>query len=111
MKYLLIVLIFMLGGCNLTPCIDVGQPGKSVHYDTIYDTVFVFADNIRELNELKLELQCLKDSVYILNSSVPWDVYDNARKIEKIKYYISITERNAKNKTFFYGWIKRTMTD
>ena len=29
---------------------------------------------------------------------------------EKIKYYIKICEKNTKNKKYFFGWIKRTMT-
>lgn len=35
--------------------------------------------------------------------------YANARKIEKIKYYIQITEKNPNNQNFFFGWVKRTM--
>jgi len=37
------------------------------------------------------------------------DEYMNSRRVEKIKYYIRITERRPANKKFFFGWIKRTV--
>lgn len=48
---------------------------------------------------------------YVENDSIPFDVYMNARKLAKIQYYIDITDRRPANKTFFFGWIKRTMAE
>jgi len=31
--------------------------------------------------------------------------------LEKIKRYVSITEKNKKNRKFFFGWIRRTLKD
>lgn len=77
--------------------------------DTIYVEVLV-ADTVR-IKELEADVAFWKDSVKLYKETIPFDVYMNARKIEKIKYYIQITERNGNNRAFFYGWIKRTMAD
>ncbi len=111
MKNIAFILTLLLIGCTQTPIVDLGQPKQVVFNDTIYDTVYVYADNIQLLNEYKSAAAYWQDSVHVLNSTITLDDYENARKMEKIRYYISITERNPKNKTFFFGWIKRTMTD
>lgn len=61
----------------------------------------------------------LYDSVYnsdlsegfVQNDSIDIEDYMNARKIEKIKYYISITRNRPSNKQFFFNWITRTVED
>jgi hypothetical protein len=58
----------------------------------------------------------LRDSIVVLNGAVDSvskviheeDVV-NAYKLERIKYYVTITEKNKNNKQFFYGWVKRVM--
>lgn len=36
-------------------------------------------------------------------------LYVTRYKLQRVKYYISITERNPNNKVFFFGWIKRAV--
>lgn len=68
-------------------------------------------EDAERIKTLEAEVKFWRDSVQTINSTIPFNVYMNARRIEKIKYYISICERNTNNKKFFYGWIKRTMSD
>lgn len=70
-----------------------------------YDTLFV-VDTIK-LDSLAKHLKLTQDSLVFIR----YKDYMNARRIEKIKYYIKICENNSKNKQFFFGWIRRTMTE
>ncbi len=113
MKKLIYILFILMIGCKVAPVLKTEKPIVVIIYDTIlvYDTITIYADDIRQLNELKADVEFWKDSVHILNTTIPLEVYENSRKIEKIKYYIAITEKKPQNKTFFYGWIRRTILD
>lgn len=103
MKNIFILLTVLLASCCST------KPKEAVTVKP--EIVYVEVEDIRQIEELKAEVNLWRDSVNYLNSTITLDVYMNARKIEKIKSYISITERNPNNKKFFYGWIKRTMAE
>lgn len=81
------------------------------------DTVFVHVqDTIKvedhgKIDSLEKELKIYQDSLVFYRDTVLYENYINARRIEKIKYYISITERKPSNQKFFYGWIRRTMSE
>ena len=77
------------------------------------DTVYVEVPTLNEerIKELEADVEYWKRVADSVSTTIPYDTYMNARRIEKIKYYISITEKNSKNKQFFYGWIKRTMDE
>lgn len=53
----------------------------------------------------------LKDSLVYYRDSIRYEDYINGRRIEKIKYYISICEKNTNNKKYFFGWIRRAVSD
>lgn len=76
------------------------------------DTVYVEVPMLNEerIKELEADVAYWKNVADSVSTTIPFDDYMNARRIEKIKYYISITEKNSNNKQFFYGWIKRTMS-
>ena len=86
-----------------------------VNPDTVFikvektDTVFV--DRINELDSLVRALKQAQDSTKFYRDSVYYQNYINSRRIEKIKYYIKICEKNTKNKKYFFGWIKRAITE
>ncbi len=103
MKELLLILVIALASCNSVKTVEIEVP--------VYDTVYLEIEDVDKVLVLEADVRYWRDSVYHLNSTIPLDVYFNARKIEKIKYYISITENRPANKKFFYGWIKRTMTE
>ena len=73
------------------------------------DTVLV--DRVNELDSLVRALKQAQDSTKFYRDSVYYRNYINSRRIEKINYYIKICEKNTKNKKYFFGWIKRTMTE
>lgn len=105
-------MIICLFTALLISCGSVGHKtneGEVAMPDTVYIEVPTL--NIERIKELEADVEYWKDSVQVMNTTIPFDVYMNARKIEKIKYYIQITERNGNNRAFFYGWIKRTMAD
>lgn len=75
------------------------------------DTVTVVIEDTARISELTDKIKCLEDSLKFYKDSIPYNVYINARKIEKIKYYIRITEKKPSNQKFFYGWIRRTINE
>lgn len=95
------------------------KPAKAVSTEIPNDTIFVETIRIdtvkvtdyRMVDSLATCLAEARDSIRLYRDSIPYQDYINARRIEKIKYYISICEKRSTNKKFFYGWIKRTMTE
>lgn len=96
-------------------CSPFSKGSVSVVSDTVFiekiktDTVFI--EDAEKINVLQNRLKCVEDSVKFYRDSVLYKNYINGRRVEKIKYYISICEKNTKNKKYFFGWIKRTMTE
>lgn len=112
---LLLTLILMIVGCS----ISCGSSRTEVKNKTKTDTVFVevvrvdtvLVDRVNELDSLVKALKQAQDSTKFYRDSVYYQNYINSRRIEKIKYYINICNKNTKNKKYFFGWIKRTMTE
>lgn len=77
------------------------------------DTVYIEVPMLNEerIKELEADVAYWKEVAETADTSIPIDDYMNARRMEKIKYYITITEKNSNNKKFFFGWIKRTMSE
>lgn len=80
---------------------------------TMPDTVYVEVPTLNEerIKELEADVAYWKSVADSVVTTIPYSDYMNARRAEKIKYYISICEKNPSNKKFFYGWIKRTMSE
>lgn len=110
-------------------CVQFSSCDKEVKFvdqqpDTIYVEVPVYIEvptNDGENEKLKSKISDLEKDVDYLSvktfradsalNRVEYENYMNARKVERINYYILITEKNPKNKQFFYGWIKRVMAE
>lgn len=106
-KWFLLLLLPLMLGCSKI-CKQCLQD-TAITVDTIYvEKVLRDTAYIAELEQEILRLRSVIDS---LDTTMSYENYINARRIEKIKYYIAITEKNSNNKKFFYGWIKRTMTE
>lgn len=86
---------------NVTNSNNVCKP--SYIYVTVRDT--------DEINKLRKQLISAQDSVKMYRDSIYYADYINARRIEKIKYYIKICDKRSKNKKYFFGWIKRIMAE
>lgn len=108
MKNLFICLLtILMFSCNT-------KVQKSIdNTEAVVDTVYIEVPMLNEerVKELEADVAYWKSVVDSLDSTIPYDDYMNARRMEKIKYYITITERNSNNKQFFFGWIKRTMSE
>lgn len=106
-KWFLLLLLPLMLGCSKN-CKQYPKD-TAITVDTIYvEKVLRDTAYIAELEQEILRLRSVIDS---LDTTMSYENYINARRIEKIKYYINITEKNSNNKKFFYGWIKRTMTE
>lgn len=91
MKLIKIALIgLILTGCKSHPrIIEV----EKIVTDTIFITDTVYR---RTTDTLRLQTsKCIENEIRLMN----------------IQHYIDITERNSKNREFFYGWIKRAMSE
>lgn len=64
-----------------------------------------------ELRNVQDSLKIAKDSMIYYRDTIEYQNYINARRIEKIKYYINICDKRSANKKYFFGWIKRTMSE
>jgi len=64
-----------------------------------------------ELKNVQDSLKVIKDSMVYYRDTIEYQNYINARRIEKIKYYITICDKRSVNKKYFFGWIKRTMSE
>lgn len=110
-----VYLIFFLGviSCSCHKKIQTDENNINRVVDTLvvikYDTITI-VDN-QKVDSLANCLKSTQDSLAFYRDSISYDDYMNARRIEKIKYYIKICENNSKNKQFFFGWIRRTMTE
>lgn len=106
-KWFLLLLLPLMLGCSKI-CKQCPKD-TAITVDTIY--VEKVLRNTAYIAELEQEILRLRSVIDSLDTTMSYENYINARRIEKIKYYINITENNSNNKKFFYGWIKRTMTE
>lgn len=82
------------------------------------DTVRIYVSDLERIDSLFNELRNVQDSLKIAKDSmvyyrdtIEYQNYINARRVEKIKYYINICDKRSANKKYFFGWIKRTMSE
>lgn len=104
-------LIYVVSYCLFLSCKRC-ETKETIITDTVYiekvDSVAI--GEIRD--SLNAIIQTLQDSViYYRDSTWREKDYLNAKRCAKVNYYISICERNSSQKKFFYGWIKRAMSD
>lgn len=88
-----------------------GETIERESQDTIHSVEVIYVTDTVLISELKTEIENLKDSLERVTNEITYENYINARRIEKIKYYINITERKPTNQKFFFGWIRRTMSE
>lgn len=110
--------LFVLLVISILSCSGFNSKGSAVYADTVIiqrtDTVILQDDLNRLRNDSTLLSQedlHLRAVIRSYQDSVDERIFMNERRIEKIRYYIRITERNPKNKRFLLGWIKRTLSN
>lgn len=106
-----IFLFFIFSSCSSENVVNNSYEDntKSSFVVVKYDTVFVV--DTAKIDSLAKRLKTIQDSLVFYRDSIRYNDYINARRIEKINYYIKICKNNPKNKQFFFGWIRRTMTE
>ena len=99
-------------GCssNHEPDTLASKPEPEVCCVNVVDSneIISLREQLKTANE---QISLLHDSVKFYRDSTEYENYINARRIEKIKYYINITDKKSTNKKYFFGWIKRTMNE
>lgn len=70
-------------------------------------SVFIYV--INKVDSLNDSILLYKKQVDSLQKVIRYSDYRNGRIVTKIQYYIDITDQRPKNKTFFFGWVKRAM--
>lgn len=108
-----LMMVFLFMSCSSKNIINTNENTDEQVLDTIvvikYNTIMIV--DTAKLDSFAKCLKSTQDSLVFYRDSIRYDDYINARRIEKIKYYIKICENNSKNKQFFFGWIRRTMTE
>ena len=109
--FIMLFISIIMWGCRA--CSVNSDDG--VKRDTIYvekclfDTVYVV--DTHEIDSIAKCLEKAQDSIRFYRDTIRYEDYINKRKVEKVKYYVMICEKNTKNKKFFFGWIKRTISE
>lgn len=91
MKLIKIILIgLMLIGCKSQPrTIEI----EKVVTDTVFVTDTIYTHTV---DTIRLQTsKCLENEIRLMN----------------IKHYVDITEKNSKNREFFFGWIRRAISE
>lgn len=112
-KFIAIILWLIIGFMVIPPLLNSCKTSGGAVVDTIYiikqDTISVI--DYRLQDSLVDVLRLTRDSLRHYRDSIEYEDYINARRIEKVKYYINICEKNSKQKKYFYGWIKRAVSE
>ena len=83
-------IMITLISCKPSQGTYVETPRDTIRIETVRIDTVVDSERIDSLNKW---LSQARDSIKIYRDSIPYQDYINARRIEKIKYYISICEK------------------
>lgn len=93
--------------------------GDTISIQSVADSIFDFAVNagIKTSSKLAQEVAGTNpDGIIGPNSiksinAVEEDRFKTEFALQKVKYYVQITEKTPTNQKFFFGWIRRTIKD
>lgn len=119
--FMIVVILALLAtscSCSRGSLRGVNKQPDSIAVSLKPDTVKIYVSNseyndslFKELKNVQDSLKVIRDSMVYYRDTIEYQNYINARRIEKIKYYINICDRRSVNKKYFFGWIKRTMSE
>ena len=96
----LLILVFFVVATISTGC-KPSQTAATVETpccDTVRDTITIVkiekVIDHRMVDSLSICLAEARDSISLYRDSIPYQDYINGRRIEKIKYYINLCEKN-----------------
>ena len=100
MKYLLLILLCIGCHAKVKRVQEISKPDTVINYIKVTDTLYLNAP-VPPPNNFK-QLKTINDSLYtkLLLSNY---------KVEKVKYYLGICDRNPSQKKFLFGWMKRAV--
>lgn len=108
---MLVILIIMTLNCTFS-CGDLKNIDcNKVDTVKVINTDTIFIEDEFKIDSLKKILVNLEDSLKFYRDSIEYKDYINARRIEKVKYYINICEKKSSQKKYFFGWIKRAVSE
>lgn len=99
----MIVIIFILQSCSVTP------PIEKIIYVPVKDTIFE-KSNINRIIELEHKCYLLTDSLNIIKDSIGEDLFIAKYKLGRIKYYNDIAAK-GNNIKYLRGWINRVLNE
>lgn len=106
-NFILILFIIIFSGA----CSGIKKTTTAPEIPKEPEQVIITIEDTAKIDELKRELKTVRDSLSFYRDSISYENYINSRRIEKIKYYITICDKKSTNKKYFFGWIKRTMSE
>ena len=101
-KFLIIALLFMIS-CNTNKKVNpvvIPEPAKEVVFHKCPDPVHI-RDTVyltKKFDSLQIVIKKKNDSLFI-----------ERYKIERVKYYTKIVEKNPSQSVFLRGWINRVL--
>lgn len=110
-KVIAVLLWVAIAVIIFTTTLNSCKASKEVVTDIIYHRDTIPIVDYRIQDSLSTVLQLTRDTLKRYRDSIEYEDYINARRIEKVKYYINICEKNSKQKKYFYGWIKRAVSE
>jgi hypothetical protein len=103
MKNILFVLVVCFASCcHHENNVPISQDSIKILKEQLSRQIFI-CDSLSKANK------ALSDSIYKAVFSVK--IFDDRFKLAKIRRYIDICDKKPSNKVYFFGWIKRTMSD
>lgn len=63
------------------------------------------------ISERDLKIQDLTDSIFFYKNHIRKQDYKNAFALNQIDFYVSICNTRPVNKKYFFGWVKRALSN
>ena len=90
-------------GCVFTPNSNPIQKTDTI---TVHDTVFLDSPyQVDTIAQLRDSIARIHSAKRVISSREKKAV----ERIEQIKYYVNICDRNPSQKVFIFGWVKRAL--
>ena len=119
--FLLFFILLTISSCSIKKQDDVSYKAIKNYAECLNDSIINLNANITELNqEVEFWKTTFEDAKYSLEESASYrdsfeylkeDLFVYKYKLERIKAYNAIVERDATQSVFFRGWVKRVLED
>jgi len=109
LKYSFLILSFLILSCNKQKdnCPELSELRNQVREDSIK-----YSDLQYEYKQLEISFIPLLDSAKLWkkdNDSLKTQLFLSNYKVEKVRFYINIVDRDGSQEKFLRGWVKRAI--